>query len=98
MTFLIKIGGKITCANNDTFTFHLRLNYKPLQPQLPSPILATFNITSNSVLTNTPWDVEAICSLRDLGATATMFTDARFSYFESASGSQRNWFQWFNSY
>ena len=38
-------------------------------------------ITSASVLTSTPWNLEAACSLRDRGMTATMFTDARFSYF-----------------
>ena len=83
-TFLIKIGGKITCASEDTFTIRIRMNYIGSLPNSPSPVLAIFNITSDSVLTATPWIVEATCSLRDLGVTATMFTDARFSYFNSS--------------
>ena len=52
-----------------------------------SPILATFSITSDSNLFSVPWNVEATCSLRDLGVTAKMCTDARFSYFDSSLAS-----------
>ena len=78
-TFLIKISGKITCAIGDSFTLRLRLNF----PSSTSPILATFNVTFDSFLSSIPWNVEATCSLRDLGVSATMCTDARFSYFDS---------------
>ena len=86
-TFLIKIGGVITCASEDTFTIRIRMNYIGSLPNSPSPVLAIFSVKSVSALTDTPWNVEATCSLRDLGVTATMFTDARFSYFDSSLAS-----------
>ena len=83
-TFLIKFGGKFSCIVAQTFTLNIRLNFISAQPQLPSPILASFNFTASSTLTNVPWNVEAVCSLRDIGATAIIFTDARFSYFDAS--------------
>ena len=65
----------------DIFTLRLRLNF----PSSTSPILATFFITSDSFLSSVPWNVEVTCSLRDLGVSATMCTDARFSYFDSSA-------------
>jgi hypothetical protein len=78
-TFLIKISGKITCEIGDSCTLRLRLNFQ----SSTSPILATFYVTFGSILSSIPWNVEAICSLRDLGVSASMCTDARFSYFDS---------------
>ena len=83
-TFLIKFGGKCSCAIAQTFTLKIRLNFISAQPQLPSPILASFNFTADTALTNVPWNVEAVCSLRYIDATAIMFTDARFSYFDTS--------------
>ena len=83
-TFLIKFGGKFSCIVAQTFTLNIRLNFISAQPQLPSPILASFNFTASATLTSVPWNVEAVCSLRDIGATAIIFTDARFSYFDAS--------------
>ena len=85
-TFLIKFGGKFSCAVAQTFTLKIRLNFISAQPQLPSPILASFNFTADSALTDVPWNVEAVCSLH-IGTTAVMFTDARFSYFDISMSS-----------
>jgi hypothetical protein len=77
-TFLIKVSGKITGAIGDTFIFRVRLNMKS------SPLtLAIFNVVLDSALT-TIWNVECICSLQNVAVTNTMFTDARYSYFNSS--------------
>ena len=82
-TFLIKIGGRVTCQINDVFTFRLRLNFDS-STITSSPILSVFTVTSDSSLSNSPWTVEAICTLSNVGSVYTMFTDSHFTYFNSS--------------
>ena len=85
-TFLIKIGGRVTCQINDVFTFRLRLNFDSSgnNTTTSSPILSVFTVTSDSALSNSPWTVEAICTLSNVGSVYTMFTDSHFTYFNSS--------------
>lgn len=85
-TYALKIGGRITCDNNDVFTLRLRSNFG----QIPSPIFAEFPIQVDGAKINGWWEVECEFIVQTEGGAgvAAMSTNAGFHYFNSTNVSK----------
>ena len=85
-TYSFKLGGSITCLNNDVFTLNILTN-----PGLPSEsIFASIIVTVDGAQTNGWFEVEIEFIVRQIGASgvAKMSTNGHYSYFNSTQVSK----------
>lgn len=81
--YTLKIGGQITCDNNDIFNIRIVSNFG-LSSQC---VFSSFSIAMDGAKTNDFWEVEVDFSIRTIGASgvAIITTNGDFSYFSSTA-------------
>lgn len=78
-TYALKIGGKLTCDNNDTFEIDILTNY-----QLPSQtVFAQLNIIVDGSQTNGWFEIEIEFIIRSIGVSGKISTNGNYAYFNS---------------
>lgn len=78
-TYALKIGGKITCNNNDSFEISILSNFG-----LPSETLfAQLNIIVDGSQTNGWFEIEIEFIVRAIGAIGKISTNGNYAYFNS---------------
>ena len=85
-TYSFKVGGAITCANNDAFTLDIVAN-----PSTPTEAtFATITIQIDGAQNSAFWELEVEFIVRALGGqgTAAISTNGHFSYFNSTNVSK----------
>ena len=81
--YTLKIGGQITCANNDVFDIRVLSNFG-LASQC---VFSSFSIQIDGAKVNEFWEIEIDFSLRATGGigVATITTNGDFNYFSSTA-------------
>jgi hypothetical protein len=83
-TYALKLGGRLTCANNDAFDINILSNFGT-----PSEvILATINVIVDGAQTNGWFEIEAEFIVRSIGGVGTMSTNCHYSYYNSTNVSK----------
>ncbi len=78
-TYSFKIGGKVTCNNNDSFEIDILSNYN-----LPSQTsLAQINIISDGGQVDNWFEIEFEFIIRAIGAMGKISSNGNYSYFNS---------------
>lgn len=81
--YTLKIGGQITCNNNDIFNLAIVSNFG-----LPSECLfSNFSVTIDGPKTDDYWELEIDFSVRNIGiaGVASITTNGDFTYFNNTS-------------
>ena len=81
--YTLKIGGQITCANNDTFDIRIVSNFG-----LPSQaVFSSFTIQIDGAQTNGFFEIEVDFSLRSIGTAgvAVITTNGDFTYYNNTN-------------
>ena len=82
--YSLKIGGKITCGNNDVFEINILSNFGT-----PSQVVfATINVIVDGAQTNDWFEIECEFIVRAIGGTGKMSTNCHYSYFNSTNVSK----------
>ena len=84
--YAIKVGGDITCDNNDVFTLRIRSNFGAGT----SPIFAEIEVAVDGAQVAGWWEVEVEFIVRETGASgvASMSTNGHYSYFNGTNVSK----------
>jgi len=82
--YSLKIGGKITCNNNDVFEINILSNFgTPSQA-----VFATINVIIDGSRTNGWFEIECEFIVRTIGVTGKMSTNCHYSYFNNTNVSK----------
>ena len=83
-TYSFKIGGRITCDNNDSFEINILTNY-----QLPTQtVFAQINIISDGAQNNGWFEIETEFIIRAIGSAGKVTTNGHYSYYNSSNVSK----------
>lgn len=81
--YTLKIGGQLTCDNNDIFNIAIVSNFG-----LPSEcVFSNFSVSIDGAKLNDFWEIEIDFSVRNIGGTgiASITTNGDFTYFNSTN-------------